>query len=217
MVHFVVLNFDRFSRDEILGEVIVSLNQFEFDSLEKQISLVRDIAPRGNKVSPGPQLLGSSLNLTQSQTYLFQLKIQDLGELLISLCYQPIANRLTVVILKGRDLPKMDLTGLCDPYVKIYVYHKGSRLFKKRTHVKKRTLSPVFNESFVFDIPHEEGLDNIQMQFLVYDHDRVTRNELIGKIDMSCQTGGSVTEKHWNEVIKSPRKQIAQWHKLVEC
>ena len=50
VVHFVVLNFDRFSRDEILGEVVCKLNQFEFDSLEKQITLVRDIAPRGNKV-----------------------------------------------------------------------------------------------------------------------------------------------------------------------
>lgn len=50
VVHFVILNFDRFSRDEILGEVACKLNQFEFDSLEKQITLVRDIAPRGNKV-----------------------------------------------------------------------------------------------------------------------------------------------------------------------
>ena len=45
-----VLKFDRFSRDEILGEVVCKLNQFEFDTLEKQITLVQDIAPRGNKV-----------------------------------------------------------------------------------------------------------------------------------------------------------------------
>lgn len=194
VVHFVVLNFDRFARDEILGEVICKLNQLEFDSLEKQINLVRDISPRGNK-----------------------LKIQELGEVLISLCYQPIANRLTVVILKARNLPKMDLTGLCDPYVKIYVYHNGQRIFKKRTHVKKRTLNPVFNESFVFDIPPDEGLDNIQIQFTVFDHDRVTRNELIGKIDIGCKSGNPITEKHWNEVIKAPRRQIAEWHKLKEC
>lgn len=50
VVHFVVLNFDRFSRDEILGEVVVRLNQFEFDVLEKQITLSREIAPRGSKV-----------------------------------------------------------------------------------------------------------------------------------------------------------------------
>ncbi|KAH9399581.1 hypothetical protein TYRP_017567 [Tyrophagus putrescentiae] len=195
VVHFVVLNFDRFARDEILGEVVCKVNQLEFDALEKQISLTREIAPRGNK-----------------------LKIQELGELLVSLCYQPIANRLTVVVLKARNLPKMDLTGLCDPYVKLYVFHNGVRIFKKRTHVKKRTLSPVFNESFVFDIPPEEGLENISLQFQVYDHDRVTRNELIGKVDISGRTPGSpATEKHWHEVIRSPRRQIAEWHKLKEC
>lgn len=49
-IHFVILNFDRFSRDEILGEVVCRLNQFEFDSLEKQLTLCRDIVPLGNKV-----------------------------------------------------------------------------------------------------------------------------------------------------------------------
>lgn len=51
VVHFVVLNFDRFARDEILGEVVCKVNALEFDSLEKQITLCREIAPRGNKVS----------------------------------------------------------------------------------------------------------------------------------------------------------------------
>ena len=106
---------------------------------------------------------------------------------------------------------------LKDPYVKIYVYHNGQRIFKKRTHVKKRTLNPVFNESFVFDIPPDKGLDNIQIQFTVFDHDRVTRNELIGKIDIGCKSGNPITEKHWNEVNKAPRRQIAEWHKLKEC
>lgn len=50
----------------------------------------------------------------------------------------------------------MDVTGLADPYVKIYLLCNGQRIAKKKTHVKKRTLSPVFNESFAFDIPANE-------------------------------------------------------------
>lgn len=50
----------------------------------------------------------------------------------------------------------MDVTGLADPYVKIYLLYNGQRIAKKKTHVKKRTLSPVFNESFAFDIPVAE-------------------------------------------------------------
>lgn len=105
--------------------------------------------------------------------------------------------------------------------MKIYVFHNGQRIFKKRTHAKKRTLNPVFNESFVFDIPQDEGLDNIQIQFLVYDHDRVTRDEVIGKIEIGSNAalaapGSAASAKHWYEVIKSPRRQIAEWHKVQE-
>ena len=45
-----------------------------------------------------------------------------------------------------------------DPYVKIYLLYNGQRIAKKKTHVKKRTLNPVFNESFGFDVPCNEGL-----------------------------------------------------------
>jgi hypothetical protein len=67
-----------------------------------------------------------------------------------------------------------------DPYVKIYLVHNGQRVAKKKTHVKKRTLNPVFNESFVFDLPASAtSLDNISLEFLVLDWDRVTKNEVI--------------------------------------
>lgn len=85
-----------------------------------------------------------------------QIRAQGRGELLVSLCWQPGAARLTVVLLKARNLPRMDVTGLADPYVKIYLLCNGQRIAKKKTHVKKRTLSPVFNESFAFDIPANE-------------------------------------------------------------
>lgn len=55
----------------------------------------------------------------------------------------------------------------------------GQRIAKKKTHVKKRTLSPVFNESFVFDIPQGgEGLEAVSLEFLLLDWDRVTKNEV---------------------------------------
>ncbi|CAG2114902.1 unnamed protein product [Medioppia subpectinata] len=192
ILHFVVLSFDRYSRDDVIGEVFCQLNLLEFDSLEKQILITKDISPRSHK-----------------------MRLQGRGEILVSLCYQPAANRLTVVVLKARNLPKMDLTGLCDPYVKIYLVHNNQKIIKKRTHVKKRTTSPVFNESFVFDIPYNEGLENVSIEFQVLDYDRVTKNEVIGKLELGPKTDSS-TKKHWQDVISSPRRQIAEWHKLKD-
>ena len=40
--------------------------------------------------------------------------------------------------------------------------YNNQRISKKKTHVKKRTLNPVFNESFVFDLPrNESGLGKV--------------------------------------------------------
>lgn len=161
-------------------------------------------------------------NHTKIKTFFlstFQIRAQGRGELLVSLCWQPGAARLTVVLLKARNLPRMDVTGLADPYVKIYLLCNGQRIAKKKTHVKKRTLSPVFNESFAFDIPTNEvsidllscssrceiaisqfaygiwsglinainlifqgtgaSLENISLELMLLDWDRVTKNEVI--------------------------------------
>lgn len=64
----------------------------------------------------------------------FQIKSQGRGELLISLCWQPAAGRLTVVLLKARNLPRMDVTGLADPYVKIYLLYNVSRFSNSQGH-----------------------------------------------------------------------------------
>lgn len=61
----------------------------------------------------------------------------------------------------------------------MYLLCNGQRIAKKKTHVKKRTLNPVFNESFVFEIPAgADGLDNVHLEFMLLDWDRVTKNEV---------------------------------------
>lgn len=133
-LHFVILSFDRYSRDDVIGEVVCPLSSIEIGDISKEaLSISKEIQPRSLKI-----------------------RAQGRGELLISLCWQPAAGRLTVVLLKARNLPRMDVTGLADPYVKIYLLYNSQRIAKKKTHVKKRTLSPVFNESFAFDIPAAE-------------------------------------------------------------
>ncbi|XP_013792108.1 synaptotagmin-4-like [Limulus polyphemus] len=190
-LHFVVLSFDRYSRDDIIGEVIYSFQNTDFEDLEKEITLTKEIAPR-------------TLNL----------RSHGRGELQVSLCYQPAARRLTVVVLKARNLPKVNVTGISDPYVKLYLLYKNQRIAKKKTHVKKRTVNPVFNESFVFNVPND-GLECIGLEFFVLDWDCVTKNEVVGRLVLGSRVGGAA-QHHWHEVSNSPRRQIAEWHKLRE-
>ncbi|KAL1777623.1 synaptotagmin-11 isoform X2, partial [Sigmodon hispidus] len=137
------------------------------------------------------------------------------GELQVSLSYQPVVQRMTVVVLKARHLPKMDITGLSDPYVKVNVYYGRKRIAKKKTHVKKCTLNPVFNESFIYDIP-TDLLPDISIEFLVIDFDRTTKNEVVGRLILGAHSVTASGAEHWREVCDSPRKPIAKWHSLSE-
>lgn len=63
---------------------------------------------------------------------LFQLQQEHLGDLLVSMMYQPTNNRIVVVVMKAAKLKKMDLIGSCG---KIF------SLFKNLTSVTLVTLS----------------------------------------------------------------------------
>lgn len=87
-----------------------------------------------------------------------------LGDICFSLRYVPTAGKLTVVILEAKNLKKMDVGGLSDPYVKIALMQNGKRLKKKKTSIKKCTLNPYYNESFTFEVPFEQ----IQVRNILY-------------------------------------------------
>ena len=50
---------------------------------------------------------------------------------------------------------------------------------------------------------------------MLLDWDRVTKNEVIGRLELGKNCTGTALN-HWNEVGNSPRRQIAEWHKLNE-
>ncbi|XP_023422597.2 synaptotagmin-4 isoform X4 [Cavia porcellus] len=160
-LHFTILSFDRFSRDDTIGEVLIPLS--------------------GIELSDGKMLMNREIIKRNSS---------GRGELLISLCYQSTTNTLTVVVLKARHLPKSDVSALSDPYVKVNLYHAKKRISKKKTHVKKCTPNAVFNELFVFDIPCE-GLEDISVEFLVLDSERGSQNETIGRLVLGASAEGT--------------------------
>ncbi|XP_061112101.1 synaptotagmin-11a [Conger conger] len=189
VLHFLVLSFDRFSRDDVIGEAVVPLAGV--DPSTGRVQLTQPICKRN-------------------------IQCVSRGELLLSLSYQPVTHRLSVVVLKAKHLPKMDITGLSgNPYVKVNVFYGRKRIAKKKTHVKKCTLNPVFNESFIYDVP-AELMPDIAVEFLVIDFDRTTKNEVVGRVVLAAHSPSSSGATHWREVLDNPRRQIAKWHNLSE-
>lgn len=76
---------------------------------------LRGVPPLSDQGHCPPEHEGKGLNSQKAKKHQLinvQLKDQGRGELLVSVCHQPAAARLTVVILKARNLPKMDITGM---------------------------------------------------------------------------------------------------------
>lgn len=50
-LHFVVLSFDRYSRDDVIGEVVCPMNSIDLKQIEnQQVALSKEIQPRSLKV-----------------------------------------------------------------------------------------------------------------------------------------------------------------------
>ena len=78
-------------------------------------------------------------------------KIEDSnGRLEFTLDYDFTKQELTVGILQACDLPAMDMGGTSDPYVKCYIMPDKKKKFETKVH--RKTLNPVFNETFIFRV-----------------------------------------------------------------
>ncbi|XP_026062333.1 synaptotagmin-2-like isoform X1 [Carassius auratus] len=180
-----VFDFDRFGKHDVIGEIKIPMNSID---LAQPIHEWKD-------------LVGG---LKEEQ--------EKLGDVCISLRYVPTSGKLTVCIMEAKNLKKMDVGGLSDPFVKVVLQHNGKRIKKKKTTVKQNTLNPYFNESFSFEIPFAQ-IQKIQVLITVYDYDKLGSNDPIGKCWIGFGASG-VGLRHWSDMLANPRRPVAQWHTL---
>ncbi|KAJ6647739.1 Synaptotagmin 1 [Pseudolycoriella hygida] len=186
---FAIFDFDRFSKHDQIGEVKVPLCQVDLAQTIEEWRELQSVEGEGGQDN-------------------------KLGDICFSLRYVPTAGKLTVVILEAKNLKKMDVGGLSDPYVKIALMQNGKRLKKKKTSIKKCTLNPYYNESFSFEVPFEQ-IQKVQLVVTVVDYDRIGTSEPIGKVVLGYQASGTEL-RHWSDMLASPRRPIAQWHTLKD-
>ncbi|XP_019615761.1 PREDICTED: synaptotagmin-1-like isoform X2 [Branchiostoma belcheri] len=188
IILFLVYDFDRFSRHDLIGEVSVPLSSVD---LARVVEEWREIQPaHGAQEGDRP------------------------GDICFSLRYVPTAGKLTIVILEAKNLKKCDVGGLSDPYVKMQLFSNNKRLKKKKTTIKKRTLNPYYNESFTFEVPFEQ-IQRVELKLTVMDWDRTSKNDPIGELRLGPNATGAEL-RHWSDMLANPRRPIAQWHTLTE-
>ncbi|XP_051995331.1 synaptotagmin-2-like isoform X2 [Xyrauchen texanus] len=180
-----VFDFDRFGKHDVIGEIKIPMNSIDL----------------GQPIHEWRDLVGGEKE-----------EQEKLGDICISLRYVPTSGKLTVCIMEAKNLKKMDVGGLSDPFVKIVLQHNGKRIKKKKTTVKQNTLNPYFNESFSFEIPFGQ-IQKVQVLITVYDYDKLGSNDPIGKCWIGFGASG-VGLRHWSDMLANPRRPVAQWHTL---
>ncbi|XP_037939867.1 synaptotagmin-5 [Teleopsis dalmanni] len=172
-----VLDYDRYSHNDIIGEVRILVDELD--------------------LSKSVEIWGDLLRIKKPQ--------EDRPELLCSLNYLPQAERLTVVIMKAKNLDTVQ-----EPYVKIYLIQNGKRVKKKKTSISKSDdpTNPIWNEAFTFNL-QSNYLHNAAIEIYVVG----TGGEAteIGSCGLGPQEHGTGCQ-HWHDMINNARKPTAMWH-----
>lgn len=142
--------------------------------------------------------------------------IQDaLGDMNICLTFLPTSEKLCLKVVRAINLPMMNKEKKStDAYVRISLMCDGRQMKKAKTVVRESTLNPVFNESFIFDVPSEQ-LQNIYFILSVFHHHIGAEKTgyLMGRVYMG-EYFDVGTKVHWQEMMKNSRKEIGAWYKI---
>ncbi|XP_031827105.1 synaptotagmin 20 [Nomia melanderi] len=173
----------------------------------------------------------------------FRMKPSNLefGNVLLGISYLPTAQRLTINVMKLRDvkyMPAVSNLSHFNPYVRVLMLNArtGQKMKRKKTKFLCATSQPEFNETLTFDVTYNQ-LDIVQ--FLVVlcsknlaseiptisaehqsdSEDSVssicrTKDVHIGKVALGKGVRGSTERLHWFSVLHNPRKLVTVWHAL---
>ncbi|GAV07551.1 hypothetical protein RvY_17374-2 [Ramazzottius varieornatus] len=148
-LHLHVFDYDRFSRDDPIGELFIPLQDLDFS---QNYDVWKPLLP------------------PKSETK------NKYGEILLSLKYNVTAGQLTINIIKCKDLRIQDIaTHSSDPYVKIWLMVDGKKLEKRKTKTYMRELNPTFNEAFTFNVSMHQ-IRETSLLVTVMDYDKIGRN-----------------------------------------
>lgn len=183
-----VFDYDRFSRDEEVGEVEMILGNLNLQP--DPIEFIEPLRP-----------------CQHSKGY-------HRGDLLVSLLYQSSSSSLIVIVMKGSRLQPGNTNRTPHLYVKVCLHYDGRKVDRRVTRVQKGTVDPVWNQVIEFTIPVER-IGATSLCFHVKEYEEVFPNKLIGKCTLGNQCAGSAL-RHWTSMLNDSRHSVAMWHTIVK-
>lgn len=140
------------------------------------------------------------------------------GRLWFSLTYRSDDQELDVNVIKAKYLPGRGLNNAPrDPFVRVYLLPDDDSF--RQTEVKRRTLSPKFDETVTFKIEEAE-VRRRTLRLSVYDIDRRKVRHCLGHVMLNLEKEPLAPEKViWMELDNVPKKssQIGEIQISLTC
>ncbi|CAG9798888.1 unnamed protein product [Chironomus riparius] len=167
----------------------LSVNSIPIVRSDKHVVLTSTSPARPKMAS-----MQAKLDHTKIDTSLYQqsapkrnssMSSEDLrGTLHFTMLYDAIAGILTLRLIEAHDLQPRDFSGTADPYAKIRLLPDASKTNMWQTRIHKRTLNPVFDEDFVFEV-RPATIGRRTLEILIYDFDAYSRHVCIGGLKIA--------------------------------
>ncbi|KAF7242354.1 Synaptotagmin-like protein 1 [Varanus komodoensis] len=198
-----VWHHDALSRNLFMGEVEIALNTWDWSNVGPQWF---NLQPRAPVV---PEVLSSrgKLNLA--------LKFIPAGSEEKGL---PPTGELHIWIKEAQNVvPRRG--GTADCFVQCYILPDDSKRSRQKTRIVKKSLSPIFNHTMVYDGFQAKDLAEACAEFTVWDQETFSKQRL-GGIRLSLGTGNSYglpvpwmdsteEERHvWEMVFANPQQWV---------
>ncbi|KAL1417597.1 hypothetical protein MTO96_006151 [Rhipicephalus appendiculatus] len=165
-----------FFHAEDKGLSLKSLHSLPYQDLDRLLKL--------HKADTADLIELYCLQRLEEQNRQIQSGASPYGTLTVRLSYNAAAECLCVDVMNARDLQPLDPNGYSDPFVilEILPRHLFPDCPQQRTRVQKKTLYPLFDESFEFSVGQERCRQAVAiLSFTVMDHDMMTRNDFEGE------------------------------------
>lgn len=135
---------------------------------------------------------------------------RSLGTLSLTVDYNFPKKALVVTIVGARGLPAMDeQVSSSDPYVKMTILPEKKHRVK--TRVLRKTLNPLFDETFTFYGVAYSSLPDLTLHFLVLSFDRFSRDDVIGESVVPLKgVDPSTGRVHINQQITKRNMQVSK-------
>ncbi|XP_076458070.1 synaptotagmin-1-like [Babylonia areolata] len=147
-----------------------------------------------------PGLYSRSSSFTEDEDSF--LPRSSYGRLWYSLEYDASVGQLNVTLIKVKDLPGRGFHNhLRDPYVNVFVLPDDRTC--RTSKVRKKTLSPVFNQDFFFQVPAHQ-LKERTLRFSVYDVDKKKVRHSLGHVMVPLgDVDLTQVDTHWADLEAS--------------